>query len=146
MEVITLSQQEVTRYRVIKETIDRKISNREASRVLGISMRQVIRIKNKVRADIKGIVHGNRGRIPKVAIANGTKEQILNLYQNRYNGFNVSHFGEFLIEAHGIEVSRETLRKLLLSSGLRTKSKSAPKHRTRRARMPRGGLLVQMDI
>lgn len=146
MEVITLSQQEVTRYRVIKGTIDRKISNREASRLLGISMRQVIRIKNKVRsADIKGIVHGNRGRIPKVAIANGTKEEILNLYQNRYNGFNVSHFGEFLIEVHGIEVSRETLRKLLLSSGLRTKSKSAPRHRTRRARMPKGGLLVQMD-
>ena len=43
---------------------------------------------------------------------------ILNLYLNTYNGFNVSHFGEFLKEAHGIDVSRETLRNLLLTLGL----------------------------
>jgi transposase InsO family protein len=146
MEVITLRQQEVTRYRVIKGTIDRKISNSEAARLLGISRRQVIRIKNRVRrVDLKGIVHGNRGRKPKLAIRNGTKEMILSLYQSRYNGFNVLHFGDFLKEAHDIEVSRETLRKLLLNAGLRTKVKSPPRHRSRRARMPRAGLLVQMD-
>jgi len=44
-------------------TIDRKISNSKAATLLGISRRQVIRIKNKVRRfDFKGIVHGNRGR------------------------------------------------------------------------------------
>ena len=146
MEGITLSQQEVTRYQVIKGTIDRKISISEAAKLLGISRRQVIRIKNKVRrGDLNGIVHGNRGRRPKLAISNEKKEMILSLYQSRYYGFNVSHFGEFLEEVHGIQVSRETLRKLLLISGLRTKSKSQPKHRTRRARMQRGGLLVQMD-
>ena len=42
MEVITLSQREVTRYRVIKGTTDRKISNSEAAKLLGISRRQVI--------------------------------------------------------------------------------------------------------
>ncbi len=71
---------------------------------------------------------------------------ILNLYQSRYNGFNVLHFGGFLKDAHNIEVSKETLRKLLLDAGLRTKVKSPPRHRSRRARMPRGGLLVQMDL
>jgi transposase len=146
MEVITLRQQEVTRYRVIKGTIERKISNNEAARLLGISRRQVIRIKNKVRrVDLKGIIHGNRGRRPKLAIRNETREMILNLYQSRYNGFNVLHFGEFLKDAHDIEVSRETLRKLLLNAGLRTKVKSPPRHRSRRARMPRAGLLIQMD-
>src|SRR3990172_1054855 len=146
MEVITLRQQEATRYGVIKGTIDRKISNTEAARLLGISRRQVIRIKSKVRgADLRGIVHGNRGKPPKTAIGKETKETILNLYLNTYNVFNVSHFGEFLKEAHGITISRETLRKLLLSSGLRCKAKSAPKHRSRRTRMPKSGLLVQMD-
>jgi transposase InsO family protein len=146
MELITLRQQEVTIYEVIKGAIDRKISNSEASRLLGISRRQVIRIKNKVRrVDLKGIVHGNRGRKPKLAIRNETKEMILSLYQSRYNGFNILHFGDFLKEAHDIEVSRETLRKLLLNAGLRTKVKSPPRHRSRRARMPRAGLLVQMD-
>src|SRR3989304_3381607 len=146
MEVITLRQQEATRYGVIKGTIDRKISNTEAARLLGISRRQVIRIKNKIRrVDLSGIVHGNRGKSPKNDIGKETKETILNLYLNTYNGFNVSHFGGFRKEAHGITISRETLRKLLLSSGLRCKAKSAPKHRSRRTRMPKSGLLVQMD-
>ena len=146
MEVITLRRQELTRYQVINGTIERKISNTEAAILLGISKRQVIRVKNKIRrVDFNGVVHGNRGRRPKLGISNETKEMILSLYQNRYYGFNVTHFGEFLKEVHGIQVSRETLRKLLLISGLRTKSKSPPRHRTRRARMPRSGLLVQMD-
>src|SRR3989337_1115584 len=86
-----------------------------------------------------------RQELTRYQVINETKEMILSLYQNRYYGFNVTHFGEFLKEVHGIQVSRETLRKLLLISGLRTKSKSPPRHRTRRARMPRSGLLVQMD-
>jgi len=146
MEVMTLSQKEITRYQVIKDTLDRKTSNNQASALLGLSKRQIIRLKSKVRRDnLLGIVHGNRGRTPKIAIAKETKEIILNLYISTYNGFNVSHFGEFLKEAHGIDISRETLRNLLLTSGLRSKAKSAPKHRSRRARMPREGLLIQMD-
>src|SRR3972149_4676782 len=146
MEVITLSQKEITKYQVIKDSLDRKISNNQAATLLGLSTRQIIRLKSKVRgADLRGIVHGNRGRTPKIAVAKETKEMILNLYLNTYNGFNVSHFGEFLKEAHGIDVSRETLRNLLLNSGLRCKAKSAPKHRSRRTRMPKSGLLIQMD-
>jgi hypothetical protein len=112
MEVIALSQKEITKYQVIKDSLDRRISNNQAATLLGLSTRQIIRLKSKVRgADLcRGIVHGNRGRTPKIAIAKETKEDILNLYLNTYNGFNVSHFGEFLKEAHGINVSRGTLR------------------------------------
>lgn len=146
MEVITLNRKEITRYQVIRDTLDRKISNNKATTLLGLSKRQIIQLKNKVRRDnLMGIVRGNCGRTPKIAIAKEIKEIILNLYLNTYNGFNVSHFGEFLKEAHEINISRETLRNLLLTSGLRCKSKSAPKHRSRRARMPREGLLIQMD-
>ena len=146
MEVITLSQKEITRYQVMKDTLYRKISNNEAATLLGLSKRQIIRLKNRVRKDnLMGIVHGNRGRTPKIAIAKETKEVILNLYLNTYNGFNVSHFGEFLKEAYGINISRETLRKLLLATGLRCKTKSPPRHRSRRQRMPKSGLLIQMD-
>jgi transposase InsO family protein len=146
MEVITLSRKEISRYQVIKDSLDRKLSNNKAATLLGLSKRQIMRLKNKVRRDnLMGIVHGNCGRTPKIAIAKETKEIIINLYLNTYNGFNVSHFGEFLKEAHGINISRETIRNLLLTSGLRSKAKSAPKHRSRRARMPKEGLLIQMD-
>ena len=90
MEVITLSQKEITKYQVIKDSLDRKISNNQAATLLGLSTRQIIRLKSKVRgADLRGIVHGNRGRTPKIAVAKETKEMILNLYLNTYNGFRV---------------------------------------------------------
>ncbi len=123
MEVITLSQKEITRYQVIKDSLDRKLSNNKAATLLGLSKRQIIRLKHKVRRDnLMGIVHGNCGRTPKIAIDKETKEIILNLYISTYNGFNVSHFGEFLKEAHGINISRETLRNLLLTYGLRSEA------------------------
>ena len=69
MEVITLSQKEITRYQVIRDTLDRKTSNNKASTLLGLSKRQIIRLKKKVRRDnLMGIVHGNRGKTPKIAI------------------------------------------------------------------------------
>ena len=81
MEVITLSRKEISRYQVIKDSLDRKLSNNKAATLLGLSKRQIIRLKNKVRRDnLMGIIHGNRGRTPKIAITKETKEIILNLY------------------------------------------------------------------
>ncbi len=54
-------------------------SNNKATTLLGLSKRQIIRLKNKVRRDnLMGIVHGNCGRTPKIAIDKETKEIILN--------------------------------------------------------------------
>src|SRR3972149_6496862 len=120
MEVITLSQKEITKYQVIKDSLDRKISNNQAASLLGLSTRQIIRLKSKVRgADLRGIVHGNRGRTPKIAVAKETKEMILNLYLNTYNGSNVYHFGEFPKANHLLTTPTAAESYLLLNSGLR---------------------------
>ncbi|MER3447701.1 MAG: integrase, partial [Candidatus Dadabacteria bacterium] len=49
MEVITLSRKEISRYQVIKDSLDRKLSNNKAATLLGLSKRQIIRLKNKLR-------------------------------------------------------------------------------------------------
>ncbi len=49
IEEITVSQREVSRYQVIRGTIDRKISNTEAANLLRSSRRKGIRIKDKVK-------------------------------------------------------------------------------------------------
>lgn len=144
--VITLSQKEITRYSIIKDLLDRKLKCKEVARLLNLSKRQVIRLKKKVKRDgLKGVIHGNRGRTPDIAIDKEVKETILNLYSTTYKGFNCSHFTEILEEEHDISLSSEFVRILLLDANLRTKSRKAPKHRTRRDRMPREGLLIQMD-
>lgn len=145
-EVITLSQKEITKHSIIKDLLDGKLKNKEAARLLNLSVRQVIRLRKKVKRDgLKGIIHGNTGKPPVVAICRGVKDTILNLYSNTYKDYNCSHFKETLEEEHGISVSREFIRTLLLNANLRTKSRKRPKHRARRDRMPREGLLIQMD-
>jgi len=139
-----MTGKEINRCCVIREAIEGGLTVREAAIVLLLSERQVYRLKKKVRdGGPVGVIHGNRGRSPSTAKSPTFRERIRALYQDKYAGFNVSHFTEKLAE-EGIEVSRETVRKELMSCGLITKVKK-PKHRQRRERMPKEGMLLQMD-
>jgi len=139
-----MTANEVNRCCVIKETTEGGLTVREAAIVLFLSQRQAYRLKRKLRhGGPVGVIHGNRGRSPSTAKSPIIREGIRALYQDKYAGFNVSHFTEKLVE-EGIGVSRETVRKELMSCGLITKVKK-PKHRQRRERMPKEGMLLQMD-
>ena len=51
-----------------------------------------------------------------------------------------------LSEREGIEIGRSTLRRILVNAGLSSpRQRRPPKHRVRRQRMPREGMLIQMD-
>jgi transposase len=140
-----MTAKEVNRCCVIKETTEGGLTVREAAIVLSLSERQAYRLKRRVRdGGPVGVIHGLRGRSPSTAKSPILREGIRALYQDKYVGFNVSHFTEKLVGEEGIEVSRETARKELMSCGLITKVKK-PKHRQRRERMPKEGMLLQMD-
>ena len=62
----------------------------------------------------------------------------------RYAGTNHSHLSELLSEREGIDISRATLRRILVNAGLSSpQRRRQPKHRVRRQRMPREGMLIQ---
>ena len=64
----------------------------------------------------------------------------------RYAGANHTHLSELLSERDGIDMGRTTLRRILVNSGLSSpRRRRPPKHRVRRQRMPREGMLVQLD-
>ena len=65
----------------------------------------------------------------------------MKLASNGYAGANHSHFTELLREREGIDLSRSTVRRILVRAGLG----SPPQHRFRRRRVPQGGMLVQID-
>ena len=63
-----------------------------------------------------------------------------------YAGTNHTHLSELLSEREGIDIGRSTLRRILVNAGLSSpRSRRPPKHRVRRQRMPREGMLIQMD-
>ena len=64
----------------------------------------------------------------------------------KYVGFNHSHLTEVLAEREGIQLSRQTISRLLNRHGLTSARRHRPpKHRVRRERMPQEGMLLQID-
>jgi Trp operon repressor len=62
-ETITLSREELKKVHVVQNIMNGHMTNSEGAFTLGISVRQIIRLKNNYKAEGKsGIVHKNRGR------------------------------------------------------------------------------------
>ena len=112
-----------------------------------VSYRHAKRIKRAIRErGIKGLVHGNRGRPSKRRIDDSVQDKVLALSKEVYWDFNDTHFTEKLRECEGLEVSRETVRKLRRESGMGPKRRRrGPKHRKRRERKAQEGWMVLWD-
>src|SRR5450432_3650889 len=112
--MVTMSQKECQRVKVIENAAGGRLSVRDASRLLQLSERQVQRLKRRYRPDSIGWVHhGNRGRPMPWAFSPPQKQLILTLARGKYAGFNDSHLTEKLRVEENLTVSRETVRRLL---------------------------------
>ena len=73
-------------------------------------------------------------------------EETVHLARTRYSGANHSHLSELLREREGMNIGRTTLRRILMGAGLDSpRRRHPPKHRIRRQRMPREGMLIQTE-
>ncbi|HLS53080.1 MAG TPA: ISNCY family transposase [Tissierellaceae bacterium] len=146
-EIYNMTQKEINRLRVINQTIDKVETISGAAEALDLSERQVSRLKKGVMEEGPSfIIHGNRGRKPKHATANETKDLIIKLKKTKYKEANFLHFQELLEEHENIKVSYPTVYRILTEAGI----KSPKKHRKRktyhrRKRKPQRGMLVQID-
>ena len=92
------------------------------------------------------LAHGHRGRRPANAIPEATRNRVVHLARTVYEGANHTHLSELLSEREGLDMGRPTLRRILVNAGLSSpRRRRPPKHRVRRQRMPREGMLIQMD-
>jgi hypothetical protein len=65
---------------------------------------------------------------------------------DRYEGAGDSHLTELLADHHGIHLSRQSVQRILRAEGVPTPfPRRAPRHRSRRERMAREGMLLQLD-
>ena len=146
MEKWQLSQKELARYGVIQNTIEGYLNVDLAAEELCLSSRQVFRLKKRLKEKgIEGLIHANRGRASPRRTKDSLRDTIDYLYQEKYTGFNISHFTEMLEEREGIFVCRETVRGILLQKGSYKKKKKYPKHRSWREPMPKEGMMLQFD-
>ena len=142
-----MSHKEVARPGLMQAAEKGKITNAEGARALGISVRQFRRLRAAYRdRGVKGLMHGNRGRPSARRLSDEEREQVVQLINGKYAGFNDCHLTEKLRAVEKLALSRELVRRLRKEAGLPAKRKRrAPKHRRRRERAAREGALVLID-
>jgi transposase len=124
-----------------------RLTTGEAAEVLGLSSRQVRRVRRAVeRHGTAGVLHGNRGRPPSNRTAPEIRERIIELRRKTYDGFNDQHFTEKLVEVEGLAISRASVQRLLRAAGIGPpRKRRAPKHRRRRDRKAQAGQMILWD-
>ena len=143
-----MSRKQLNRFDILSKANSGFITVCEAAIALGLSERQVKRLKKKVReCGAGGVIHGNSGKRPGNKMPEETKEKILKLRSlPEYQGCNFLHFTEILERDHDIAVSHMSVRKVLETEGIRSpKTKRRKKPHRRRKRRSQAGLLLQVD-
>jgi len=145
--MVTMSQKELHRVKVIENAADGRLSVREASRLPHLSERQAQRLKRRCQPDsVDWVRHGNRGRSTPWAVSPPQKQLVLTLARGKYVGFNDSHLTEKLCAEEGLALSRETVRRILRAAKLASPQKRRPRqYRSRRPPRPRFGMMALTD-
>lgn len=145
-EGVTFMTEDVRRYGVVAALLDGKMTNGEAAGALGLSVRQVKRIKKRVKEEgPSGIRHGNRERSSPRAFSKEFKDRIMALARKKYFDFNFSHMSEMLEERESMKINRETLRLWLRAEGFGDKVRRQRRHRKRRKRSEQEGHMLFLD-
>jgi transposase len=143
-----MSQKQLNRYSVISKLIDGNITTLEAAESLGLSERQIKRLKKGVIEEGPAfLIHKNTGRKPAHAISDDLAEKIIKLRNSdKYKDANFLHFQELLEKYERITISYKALYSILTKAGFKSpKKRRKTKSHNRRKRKSQEGLLIQMD-
>lgn len=143
-----MSQKQLNRYSVIQRVIDGFLTNAEAAMSLGISERQIIRLKKGIIAEgAASLIHKNTHRKPPHALKDNLIHRIVALKKSEeYKAANFLHFQELLERREGIKISYSALYSVLARASIKSpKKRRRFKPHRRRKRKDQAGLLIQMD-
>ena len=142
-----MQQSEEARRYVLDRVMAGDLQAAQAAEILGVSERHAWRLLAAYRArGATALEHGNRGRRPHNAVAADVASAVVRFASTRYPGANHTHLAELLWEHEGLDVSSWTVRRILARAGIASpRRRRPPEHRVRRERMPREGMLLQVD-
>lgn len=123
-----------------------QLSVEAAMRQLSLSRSSLYRLSRAYQDHgVAALVHGNKGRSPNNKMQPAMHDRIKELLQVKYDGFQASLAAQYLRQEEGIEVSKETVRRIMreIEPSQKT-SKGGVAHRLRRRRSAFGEL-IQID-
>src|SRR3970040_907333 len=116
---VIMSVKELRRVSVIRQTMEKKLTQVKAGTLLGLTPRHIRRLIERVeQAGDQGLAHRGRGKPSNRQIPEKVKAKALKLYAQRYGDFGPTLAAEKLAERHGIAISAETVRGWLRDAGI----------------------------
>jgi hypothetical protein len=142
-----MSQRELSRLEVMQRLRDKRMTQAQAAVQLHLSTRQIKRlIKGFGIAGAATLLSQRRGRPSNRQLEPALKTQAGTLLATRYADFGPTLAQEKLLHEHGLHLSTETVRQLMIEADLwRPKRPARPVVHQMRERRPRLGELVQID-
>jgi transposase len=144
---VKMSMRELDRLKCIQAVVSGDLYPSMAAQRLGITSRQVRRLVQRYRTEGPvGLISRACNQPSNNCLAASLEQQILKILRECYADFGPTLAAEKLEARHGIQVSRETVRRLQIDAGLWIPRKLRPpkvqQPRTRRACV---GELIQID-
>ncbi len=142
-----MSMDEIDRIGVIKALVTGEIKPAVAALRLGLGARQVHRLAVRFTdCGVAGLISQQRGKASNRQLAPGLAQEALEIIRARYMDFGPTLACEKLRELHGLMLSIETVRKLMVTNGLwRTREDRQTRLHQPRMRRACYGELVQID-
>ena len=143
---VIMSVKELRRVSVIRQTMEKKLTQVKAGTLLGLTPRHIRRLIARVaQAGDQGLAHRGRGKPSNRRIPDTVKAMMLKLYEKRYGDFGPTLAAEKLTERHGLTLNDETLRRWLRARGVEHFTRRKRPHRAWRERRAHVGALLQLD-
>ena len=142
-----MSKRELDRAAVIARVLEKRLTQREAARALGLTDRQVRRLCRRVQQEgMGGLASRARGRPGNRRLPGALRSKVMAIIREHYHDFGPTLAGEKLGELHRVNLSVETLRRWMMADGLWVDRKQRERRPQRpRRRRPCRGELVQID-
>jgi transposase len=146
-QLLNMSAKELSRLEVMQRLAEKRMSQKEAGRILTVSTRQIKRLLGAYRqTGAAGLVSKHRGRKGNNRLSEEVKKRALNLLKSKYKGFGPTLAHEKLVEREKLKLSDESVRQLMIAEDLwkPRKAKKVVIHQLRERRACFGEL-VQID-
>ena len=142
-----MSKAELSRLEVMEHLQEKRMGQKAAAEILGVSVRQVKRLLRAYRRKgAAGLVSQQRGKPSHHQLERGIERAVIDLLKGRYKDFGPTLAHEKIVELEGIKMSLGSVRKIMIEEGI-WKAKRAQKLEAHPLRERRAcyGELEQMD-
>lgn len=119
MQKREMTMKEQNRETVMKELVAGFINGTEAAVKIGVSVRQVKRLKQVYEEEgSEGLVHHSRGRRGSRKTAEGVEQKVIRSIKDTYHDFGPTLAAEKLRGEHKVKLCTETIRQIMIGANL----------------------------